>query len=395
MSYIKLINGFWVSHERNTFNCTEIALFFYLLKTCNLCHWPDSIKRNNTKIQADLCISYPTLSKARNKLKQAGIIDFKTTNGSSNVSYTFKKFLKVANEVANEVGDEVGDEVTNEVSDELNKIKDIDKDLNIIKEKNKKEKFSESISPTSPNNPPGGEEEKKSSGKRKEKGIIFMQKKLREIVVENDVAICHQQIVDFLTAHGFYCQKEYPVCDRGDGRKGRIDIYAIKDGVEYGIEIDFLSPRKKSVIKLNSLENDVVKIILLRGGKKQEIPGILVIPLNVKKENSEWDRKTRAFIDSIPDPEWRDLFTRWLKYKKDRGDSYKSEDSLKMALEKLNKMSGSDISVATEIVENSIANNWQGLFPLKNIYNNGINRNSEIYEVYAPVSDFSGTKSTL
>ncbi len=114
-----------------------------------------------------------------------------------------------------------------------------------------------------------------------------------------------------------------------------------------------------------------------------------------KEKGNGFPAFAQRFVDSIPDPEWRDLFTCWLKYKKDRGNSYKSEDSLKMALEKLKKMSGSDISVATEIVENSIANNWQGLFPLKNIYNNGINRNSEIYEVYAPVSDFSGTKSTL
>ena len=277
MSYIKLINGFWVSHERNTFNCTEIALFFYLLKICNLCHWPDSIKRNNTKIQADLCISHPTLSKARNRLKQAGIIDFKTTNGSSNVSYTLKNFFKVCDKVAFKVAFEVGDEVTNEVAFELNKIKDIDKDLN-FKEKNKKEN-SESVSTSSPNNPSAGEKEKKSCAKRKEK-----------------------------------------------------------------------AERKK---------------------------------------------EPQAFIESIPEPEWRGLFARWLKYKQDINDSYKSEDSLKMALEKLKKMSGSDISVATEIVENSIANNWRGLFPLKNIYNNGINRNSEIYEVYAPVSDFSGTKSTL
>lgn len=114
-----------------------------------------------------------------------------------------------------------------------------------------------------------------------------------------------------------------------------------------------------------------------------------------RKEKAERKKEPQAFIESIPEPEWRGLFARWLKYKQDINDSYKSEDSLKMALEKLKKMSGSDISVATEIVKNSIANNWRGLFPLKNIYNNGINRNSEIYEVYAPVSDFSGTKSTL
>ena len=116
-----------------------------------------------------------------------------------------------------------------------------------------------------------------------------------------------------------------------------------------------------------------------------------------RKEKAERKKEPQAFIESIPDPEWRDLFTRWLKYKKDRGDSYKSEDSLKMALEKLKKMSGSDISVATEIVENSISNNWRGLFSIKsNTYNNGNNGNSAINAVCAPVSsDFSGTKSTL
>lgn len=115
-----------------------------------------------------------------------------------------------------------------------------------------------------------------------------------------------------------------------------------------------------------------------------------------RKEKAERKKEPQAFIESIPEPEWRGLFARWLKYKQDINDSYKSEDSLKTALGKLKKMSGGDISVATEIVENSIANNWRGLFSIKsNTYNNGNNRNSEIYEVYAPVSDFSGTKSTL
>ena len=135
MNYIELINRFWLAHEGNLFSCTETALYFYLLKTCNLCGWPDSIKRNNAKIQADLGITYPTLSKARNRLKQTGMIDFKTKAGSCNTSYTFKNILKVSlkdcNEVTTEVSSEVGGEVGSEVDFDTSYKGDKDKRLKI------------------------------------------------------------------------------------------------------------------------------------------------------------------------------------------------------------------------------------------------------------------------
>ena len=135
MNYLELINRFWLAHEGNLFSCTETALYFYLLKTCNLCGWPDSIKRNNAKIQADLGITYPTLSKARNRLKQTGMIDFKTKAGSCNTSYTFKNILKVSlkdcNEVTTEVSSEVGIEVECEVDSDTSYKGDKDKRLKI------------------------------------------------------------------------------------------------------------------------------------------------------------------------------------------------------------------------------------------------------------------------
>jgi len=129
MSYIELINRFWVVHEGSQFSTTEIALYFYLLKLGNLCGWPDSIKRNNAKVQADLGVSYNTLSNARNRLKNAGIVDFRTKNGSPNVAYylTFSKFDKVTSEVGEEVTIEVTTEVSTEVGGELNKRKEIRK----------------------------------------------------------------------------------------------------------------------------------------------------------------------------------------------------------------------------------------------------------------------------
>lgn len=114
MNYIDLIKGFWRSHDVEAFPTNAIALYFYLLEVNNKASWIPSFKRNNSKICADLGITYPTLSKCRNRLKQAGLIDFKTVNGNANVTYqilTFKNIFKVSNEVSDEVASEVSDEV--------------------------------------------------------------------------------------------------------------------------------------------------------------------------------------------------------------------------------------------------------------------------------------------
>lgn len=121
MKYIERINMFWVLHEGNQFSTTEIALYFYLLKVANLLGWPDSFKRNNAKIMIDLSVSFKALSNARNRLKQADLIDYKTVNGSPNVTYTLSLGAKVRDEVSAEVEDEVRAEVSAEVRDEINK----------------------------------------------------------------------------------------------------------------------------------------------------------------------------------------------------------------------------------------------------------------------------------
>jgi hypothetical protein len=119
MNYIEQIRGFWWAHEEHSFNTTEVAVYFYLLEVCNICHWKNPFKRNNAKIGADLGVSFNTLKNARNRLAQVGLISFKTTNGSPNVVYTLSKFDKVTNEVSVEVAVEVTNEVGVEVTDEI------------------------------------------------------------------------------------------------------------------------------------------------------------------------------------------------------------------------------------------------------------------------------------
>ncbi|MGM9747069.1 MAG: hypothetical protein ACI30H_08935, partial [Paludibacteraceae bacterium] len=124
MNYIQLINNFWTSNELNSFRTTEISLYFYLLDVCNRLSWKESFKRNNRKIQVDLSISFNTLKDARNRLKQAGLINFETRSGDGTTIYTLSNFDKVADEVSAKKAtssnfDEVTDEVTDEVSIEV------------------------------------------------------------------------------------------------------------------------------------------------------------------------------------------------------------------------------------------------------------------------------------
>ncbi|EHQ24556.1 hypothetical protein [Mucilaginibacter paludis] len=94
MNYIELINNFWDVQDEHQFTTTDIALYFYLLKIGNNLRWTNPFRRINAKITADLGISKPTLDRSRNKLKQAGLIDFKTTNGNANVTYTIINLQK-------------------------------------------------------------------------------------------------------------------------------------------------------------------------------------------------------------------------------------------------------------------------------------------------------------
>lgn len=68
-----------------------------------------------------------------------------------------------------------------------------------------------------------------------------------------------------------------------------------------------------------------------------------------------------SFVNSI----FKDIFSTWLKYKKDRKESYKSIESEKACYDKLVKLSKNNIEIATEIVNQSMANNWAGLFEFK------------------------------
>lgn len=132
MNYISLINNFWLLSEEHDFRPIDIALYFYLLKIANSLSWKPSFKRNNKEIMAKLGInSRNTFNSTRNRLKMAGLIDYKTYNGKAFSSYT----VLVTCSKNRQVTEQVTEQVTAQVTAHLNKTETKTKNKEKIKRK--------------------------------------------------------------------------------------------------------------------------------------------------------------------------------------------------------------------------------------------------------------------
>lgn len=109
---------------------------------------------------------------------------------------------------------------------------------------------------------------------------------------------------------------------------------------------------------------------------------------NKKNEkNSIYDAEKSAKTKFNPEEllkdepsETKELLMRWINYKKAQfNKTYKSDDSFMTFVKKLNQLSGGDFETAKAIIEQSIANTYQGIFELKKTNQNGNQRsNSDI-----------------
>ena len=89
-------------------------------------------------------------------------------------------------------------------------------------------------------------------------------------------------------------------------------------------------------------------------------------------------------LDEIPDGKAREVVVRWLEYKRSIGNTYRTAQGVRAMIKQLNDLSGGNVEVAGAIVEQSIANNWKGLFELKQQKKNG---NGFDFEKIARVSE--------
>jgi hypothetical protein len=94
MNYIELINQFWQCDIEHSFNGSETRLYFYLLHTCNSLRWKNPFTHSDAHLAAVSGMSVNTLKTARNRLKQAGLLEF--TPGSQGRGQSHKALYKLS-----------------------------------------------------------------------------------------------------------------------------------------------------------------------------------------------------------------------------------------------------------------------------------------------------------
>lgn len=108
------------------------------------------------------------------------------------------------------------------------------------------------------------------------------------------------------------------------------------------------------------------------GEKVGEPEEVIEVAEVMEEEKPKKPRKRNGsfVLDKNNPPMWvepclLEPFAKFLLYKKEKGQSYKSEMSAQAAYNKLRGLSGTNTALANAIVEQTMAANWQGLFPLK------------------------------
>ena len=162
-------------------------------------------------------------------------------------------------------------------------------------------------------------------------------------------------------------------------------IKTLRDLVAFGfVEMIEVSKNQYSsnIIALSKFDNApnkaLDKALIKHTSKQRESTGesidsidkqVTSKPITSNKKNPISDLRDKFELSL----DWAGLLNDWLEYKKAKGQTYKSDRSIKSFITKLRNLSNSDWFIAKQIVEDSMANNWAGIFKLKNNENNGNN----------------------
>jgi len=87
---------------------------------------------------------------------------------------------------------------------------------------------------------------------------------------------------------------------------------------------------------------------------------------HMHKHMEDRDRDKNIVVNNTIYGEFSDLISEWLEYKKERKESYKSQRSVGTFVKSLKSLSGENPEIARKIIDQSIGNNWAGIFEIKN-----------------------------
>lgn len=103
-------------------------------------------------------------------------------------------------------------------------------------------------------------------------------------------------------------------------------------------------------------------------GGRYPVPGGAGLPAETADRTVPGKRRRRVRADLDLSFVRRDLLTvfgEWLAYKQARGNGYRTQASLEACYERLMTLSDGDPATAREVVRQSVANNWSGIFELR------------------------------
>ena len=116
MNYIAQINAFWDSATTNPLSTGQVSLYFALLHVCNRSNWTEWFAAPNQVLSVLTGLSRSGILKARNELKQRGLIDFQ-----EKATKATKYKITIAN--STQVSTQIGVQNSTQISDTLYKHK--------------------------------------------------------------------------------------------------------------------------------------------------------------------------------------------------------------------------------------------------------------------------------
>jgi hypothetical protein len=81
MNLYELLVNFWRVDEQQNFSGNETRLYFFLIYLANRSFWPEWIEYSNDRMIANANISLQVLKSGRERLKEAGLLDYVSGGG--------------------------------------------------------------------------------------------------------------------------------------------------------------------------------------------------------------------------------------------------------------------------------------------------------------------------
>lgn len=173
----------------------------------------------------------------------------------------------------------------------------------------------------------------------------------------------------FISICGFYWLQDCSVTLDLIQKKFPNDINLIKELIDLGIILHEKRHNKLQIEFLNKqfdLLSEKRKLRQAAGSRGGNAKAMLKQKRSYKDKdnNKDKDKDKKEDYDFL-NPDFVEIFFSWMTYKIKRKEKYKSIESEKLFYDKLLALSNGNPVMAKEIIKQSMANNWAGIFELK------------------------------